>query len=100
MIKIRIKHDNKIINQIQIIGHAEYDEYGKDIVCAAVSSIVIVTVNAIMKIDQECIEYTNSDDLIINIKKHTEITDLLIQNMLDLLKELEEQYAENIKFEN
>ena len=28
-------------------GHAEYDDYGKDIVCAAVSMIVINTANAI-----------------------------------------------------
>ncbi|MDD2434992.1 MAG: ribosomal-processing cysteine protease Prp [Bacilli bacterium] len=100
MIKIRIEHDHQQIKQVSIVGHADYDKYGKDIVCAAVSSIVITTVNAMMKIDQDSIDYDNSHDLIIKINKHMEVTDLLIQNMVDLLKELEEQYPKNIKFEN
>ncbi len=95
MIKVKINKDN-----IDITGHSNYDEYGKDIVCAAVSSIVITTVNAIMKIDKECIDFIQSEDLNIKIMKHTETTDLLINNMIDLLKELEVQYKQNIKVEN
>ena len=32
-------------NKIEIKGHALYDDYGKDIVCSAVSSIVTTTIN-------------------------------------------------------
>ena len=42
MIKIEVKKKN-----ISIVGHANYDEYGKDIVCAAVSSVVITSIEAI-----------------------------------------------------
>ena len=38
--------------------HAMYDDFGKDIVCSSVSSIVITTVNAIERIDNESISYT------------------------------------------
>ena len=38
---------------IKISGHANYDEKGKDIVCASVSSIVITTINAIIEIDHD-----------------------------------------------
>ena len=41
MIKIILKPKD-----ITITGHANYDTYGKDIVCAAVSATVICTVNA------------------------------------------------------
>ena len=38
MIRINIKK-----NTIIIKGHANYDKYGKDIVCASVSSIITTT---------------------------------------------------------
>lgn len=95
MIKVNIKKTNSI-NEIRIDGHSGYDEMGKDIVCAAVSSIVITTVNAILKIDEKSLEYVQDESLTITIKKHTKTIDLLIENMLDMLRELEEQYSENI----
>ena len=52
MIKVEIKN-----NKIEIKGHAYYDDYGKDIVCASVSSIVITTINAIIEFDPESIYY-------------------------------------------
>ena len=42
MIKVEVTKDN-----ISIHGHAMYDDYGKDIVCAAVSSIVMTSVESI-----------------------------------------------------
>jgi len=100
MIKVKVNRDNDKIVSVSITGHSNYDEYGKDIVCAAVSSIVITTVNAIIKIDKECIDFIQSDDLNIKVIKHTEVTDTLIQNMIDLLIELRSQYKENVKIEN
>ena len=40
-------------NQIEIIGHSDYDNLGKDIVCSAVSSIVTTTINGIISIDSD-----------------------------------------------
>ena len=37
----------KTEKNISILGHANYDEYGKDIVCAAVSGLVLNTINSI-----------------------------------------------------
>ena len=39
-------------NNIEITGHANFDDYGKDIVCASVSSIVITTVNGILELNR------------------------------------------------
>lgn len=38
MIKVQIKRNNKYITQIKIKGHAQFGEYGKDLVCAGVSA--------------------------------------------------------------
>ena len=39
MIKVQIKRNNKYITQIKIKGHAQFGEYGKDLVCAGVSAV-------------------------------------------------------------
>ena len=80
MIKVNIKE-----KQIIIKGHANYDELGKDIVCASVSSMVITTVNAILRIDNEAIKYSDDNGVIIDIIKSDEIINKLINNMIDLL---------------
>lgn len=97
MIKIKVKENNNKIEEISITGHAMYDDFGKDIVCSSVSSIVITTVNAIERIDKDSISYT---ELPFNLKKEkdNEITNVLLINMIDLLKELQEQYPKNITF--
>ena len=97
MIKVNIKAKDGNINSIKISGHAGYDVSGKDIVCAAVSSITITTVNALIKLDENAIDYVQNDDLTVIVKKHDEVTSVLIQNMIDLLQELEKDYKKNIK---
>ena len=97
MIKVNIKAKEGNINSIKISGHAGYDVSGKDIVCAAVSSITITTVNALIKLDENAIDYVQNDDLTVIVKKHDEVTSVLIQNMIDLLQELEKDYKKNIK---
>ena len=98
MIKVSIKKTNDIIDYISIKGHAEYDEYGKDIVCSSVSSIVITSVNAITRFDIDAITCKQDEGLIeVNINKHTKEIDILLENMISLLKELEQNYKKNIK---
>lgn len=93
MIKVNIT-DKKIT----IKGHAGYDEYGRDIVCASASSIAITTINAILSFDSEAINYEEKkDELIINVLKNDKITKTLLNNMISLFGELASQYEENIK---
>ena len=93
MIKVDIKR-----NHINISGHALFDDYGKDIVCASVSSIVITSMNGILRIDDKAISYKLYDDgLYIDILKNDEVTEKLILNMISLLKDLEKEYGKNIK---
>ena len=93
MIKINISKD-----EITIKGHSGYGIEGTDIVCASVSSISITTVNALLSIDEDCIDYKENDGYLnIKIKKHNEIIDKLIDNMINLLSELEKDYKKYIE---
>ena len=93
MIKVEIEN-----NKIEIKGHANYDDYGKDIVCASVSSIVITTINAIIEFDPESIYYEDLNNRILIKKlKDDDITNKIINNMIELLEELEKSYKDNIK---
>ncbi len=93
MIKVEIEN-----NKIEIKGHANYDDYGKDIVCASVSSIIITTINAIIEFDPESIYYEDLNNRILIEKlKDDDITNKLINNMIELLEELEKSYKDNIK---
>ena len=93
MIKVEIEN-----NKIEIKGHANYDDYVKDIVCASVSSIVITTINAIIEFDPESIYYEDLNNRILIKKlKDDDITNKLINNMVELLEELEKSYKDNIK---
>ena len=95
MIKVNIYGNN---DKIELIGHALFDDYGKDIVCAGVSSVVTTTINAILTFDENYVSYQKlKDKFEINIISHNEIVDNLINNMLDMLKNIEEDYPNNIK---
>ena len=94
---ITIKVSN---NFIKIIGHAHYDLYGKDIVCASASSIVITTLNACLKINAKSVEYEQRKDfLLIEVLSNKKVIKKLISNMLDTLEELSASYPRNVKVE-
>ena len=92
MIKVLVEK-----KKIEIIGHSNYDIVGKDIVCSAVSSIVTTTINGIISIDNEAISYNYKNDVMtITNNKKDEITNKLLNNMIDLLKSLSKDYPKNI----
>jgi uncharacterized protein len=98
MIKIKLIKQDGLVNRIEITGHAKYGQHGKDIVCAAVSSSVLTTINGIICLDKEALDYNQDDNgLSIIIKKHNQLTDTLINNMINMLKELESDYEKHIK---
>jgi len=98
MIKVNVLIKEDYIVNVDVIGHANYDDYGKDIVCSAASSIVTTTVNGVLSINQDILKYeSNNNDFKINILKKDDITNKLIINMINLLKELSSSYPKNIQ---
>ena len=100
MLKVVINKQNNKVKKINLLGHANYDDYGKDIVCSSASSIMITTINAIMMFDKSYITYEQKkDNFEIVINKNDKILDNLITNMINMFKELEQDYPKNIKIE-
>lgn len=63
MIKVSIyKNEDNVITGIKLLGHAEYSEKGKDIVCAAVSVLVINTINSIDKFSTDRFDLKQDED--------------------------------------
>ena len=92
MVKVVVKE-----NEIIVSGHANKKKSGKDIVCTSVSSIIITTINAIIRIDKEAIKKKKKDGYIkINNIKKDNITNTLLINMIELLRELVSKYPKNI----
>ena len=98
MIKVNVIKDNDRLLSISINGHANYEEYGKDIVCASVSSLVISTINNIINIDSDSINVIKKDNnILINDIKDSYISNILLNNMIKYLEEVAIKYPKNIK---
>ena len=82
MISVEVIKENSKYKKIKIFGHAMYDDYGKDIVCSAKESLSYLVGKKGMTID---------------IRNNDINTQLLINNMVNLLKDLENNYPDNIK---
>ncbi len=96
MIKVIVKNKDGIEN-VLVKGHANYEDYGKDSVCAAVSSITITACNSILALEDTINCKENSGLLEIRILKKTDINQKILGNMVSMLEELKEQYPKNIE---
>ena len=47
MISVNVKFIGSDVKTLTVSGHANYDKYGKDIVCAGVSAVVTGGINAL-----------------------------------------------------
>lgn len=97
MIKINFQKNDDQINEVIISGHSMFADYGKDIVCAAVSSIVTTTINGILIINDQAIYYENKETFKIINQSFDEITNKLLDNLHNLLIDLQKDYPKNIE---
>ncbi len=101
MIKVKVKRDG-YIKFLHVSGHAMFDEHGKDIVCAAVSSMTILTINAIEKFGlEDKVKLTHSDEGLIELEvlSYDDTINNLLLNLIDNLETLESDYQNYIRIE-
>ena len=98
MIKVIYSMVDDHYTYLSVKGHANSNDYGKDLICASVSSIMFGLMNALDETkDVEIKELTNHIEIINNSKK--ELVDNYIELVLIQLKTIEESYTEFIKVE-
>lgn len=99
MISVSIyKNAGNLVTGFKVSGHADYSEYGTDVVCAAVSTLVINTINSIENFTQD--RFTlNQDEEKGFIEFHvisplSNNTNLLISSMILGLQGIAEEYGD------
>ncbi len=106
MIKIIIVKKEKLISSMNISGHSNYAEYGKDIICSAISGIVQGMFNAILKM-------CNNNNISIKLEPkekiqgsiivkdmNDKVVQLLLKAMYYQLYTVKVQFPKYIKIEN
>ncbi len=94
----------------RITGHTEYDDYGKDIVCSAISFMsqtVILSLNEVCGIDQKDINYKIEEGFLAMArtfdlpKEQIEKAEIVMQTMITGFISLVKEYPDYItlKFE-
>ena len=98
MIKVTYSvNENNFVN-LDVKGHAQFAEYGKDLICASVSSITFGLMNALDGIKGVTIKELNNHIEIINESKSRKVNNYLELALIQL-KTIEESYSEFIKVE-
>ncbi|MGI6072034.1 MAG: ribosomal-processing cysteine protease Prp [Lachnospiraceae bacterium] len=62
MIRVSIYKKSGLYEGFAVTGHSGYNEFGKDIICAAVSALVINTVNSIENFTEDAFELTSDEE--------------------------------------
>lgn len=105
MILVKVNADAKGITGVKISGHSTYAPVGKDIVCAAVSTITQGTVLALEEVVEADIHYEMFDgylklELIERDLKKFEQSQILLKAMVLTLQNIELSYPDHIRQTN
>lgn len=68
MVKITYFYKNNSIDEVTIVGHANYSQLGTDIVCASISAIVIGTLNALDEMESKTIKVISNTSGLVKVK--------------------------------
>lgn len=80
---------------VLVSGHAEYDESGKDIVCAAVSAATIMALNTVTEVLRAKAQVKSSDALLsLHLSESNQESEHLLEGLFLFLSDLTLQYPE------
>jgi|HigsolmetaAR203D_1030402.scaffolds.fasta_scaffold00079_49 hypothetical protein len=110
MVRVTIERDRESgrIVRCSLVGHAQFDEPGKDLVCAGVSTVAFGTVNAVealVGIELDCVtdeaegrfEFRTPD---VRDSGKAEHLQLLLESMVVMLETIEQSYGQYIQVSN
>jgi len=99
MIKVvyEVKDDRYI--SLKVSGHAQAGEYGKDLICASVSSIMFGFMNALDMLDEEIEIKQLTNSIVIQNHSSSEMVQDYFELVMVQLKTIEESYRDFIQVE-
>ena len=99
MISVIISRQGTDIKQIDLSGHAGFADEGEDIVCSAVSILVINTFNSIERFTDDDFRLDAAGDggdmSMVFFEKLSDRSQLLLDSMILGLDEIQKQYGDN-----
>lgn len=96
MLKVKFCKTDKH-NELDISGHAEFADFGEDIICAAVSAIVFGGINALEASNSGNDWFTIEDNRIrIMIAKNNHDSQVIMETIYIQLETIAESFPENI----
>ena len=99
MISVTFSFSDNHYTYLDVKGHAMSNNYGKDLICAGVSSIMFGLMNAIDMVDKQVIiKDLDNEILIENHSQNAKVNDYLELAVLQL-KTIEESYSQYIKID-
>ena len=97
MISVNVTFIGKDVKSLTVSGHANYDQYGKDIVCAGVSAVVTGGINA-LESEIESIKIINEDNKLgVEVINSNEKIQIILNTILVQLQTIENSYKKYIK---
>jgi len=99
MIRVRVTGGKGSVRSIRISGHAYAGDPGEDLICAAVSSIGIGTLNALEELAPETCKPELGEDIRISVRESTNTVQTILETMLVQLGTIAEKYPKNMKID-
>ena len=100
MNEVYVKKDDGQIRFIEISGHADFANYGEDVVCSAISAVVFGSLNSLVEfgLNEKNIQI---DEAFIRIESNMEYDiNLICKNMIIQLETIQGSYPEYIKIKS
>ena len=96
MISVNVTFIGKDVKSLTVSGHANYDKYGKDIVCAGVSAVVTGGINA-LESEIDNIKVINEDNKLgVEIINSNDKIQIILNTILVQLQTIENSYKKYI----
>ena len=97
MIQLSIFGKPNQITKVILQGHAEYRDWGKDVVCAGVSSIVFGTMNALDELAKDaCAFQIDENKITIDVEQTSHDVQMILETMVIQVKTVMESYPKNV----
>ena len=95
MTTVTFSTEGRRIVGFEVKGHSGYAQEGEDIVCAAVSALVIHTVNSLDRFTKDSVkEFSNPENAVISVRVKGTPSDgaeLLLQALASTLSDMQEE---------
>ena len=97
MISVNVTFIGSDVKSLTVSGHANYDKYGKDIVCAGVSAVVTGGINALENQVDNIEIISRENELGVKVLNSNEYIQTVLKTILIQLETIEVSYKKYIK---